>query len=137
MTTNGDLDKGFTVKEVVLDIRDTVNKLADKIDRIDRTGSIGTRQQLDDHENRIRKNEARLLVLEDTKIKREEMHTLRNDIAAIRLGLANRPEQIAEFKDLQVAVEKLEGWRWRMVGAYTGICLLVPAVAAIAWHIWN
>jgi hypothetical protein len=49
---------GFSVKEIVVEIRNDVKDLAAKIDRIDREGSIGTRQDLADHENRLRDLEA-------------------------------------------------------------------------------
>jgi hypothetical protein len=44
----------FSVKEIVVEIRNDVKELARQIDRIDREGSIGTRQDLADHENRLR-----------------------------------------------------------------------------------
>lgn len=45
---------GLTVRELVLEIREDVRALQDHIDRIDRTGSIGTKKELDDHEQRLR-----------------------------------------------------------------------------------
>ena len=45
---------GFTVKEIVVEIRDDLKKLAENVDRIDREGSIGTRGELVDHEARLR-----------------------------------------------------------------------------------
>lgn len=47
----------MTVKEMVAEIRADVKALAGHIDRIDRTGSIGTREELTDHESRIRSME--------------------------------------------------------------------------------
>lgn len=44
----------LTMRDAVMEIRDDVKGLAAHIDRIDREGSIGTKQDLDDHENRIR-----------------------------------------------------------------------------------
>jgi hypothetical protein len=52
---NGEPDKGFTVKEILVEIRDDVKDLSMKVDRIDREGSIGTKSQLDDHEQRLRR----------------------------------------------------------------------------------
>lgn len=124
----------FTTKEIVIEIRDAVNKLADKVDRIDRTGSIGTRQQLDDHEKRVRVNEARLLVLEDTRVKREEMHAIRNDIAAVRLALADRPEQLRQFRELEKTVDGLSTWRWRWVGVFSVVAFVEPIIVAVLWH---
>lgn len=48
---NGDQ---FTVKEIVVEIRDDLKKLAARIDHIDREGSIGTKGELTDHETRLR-----------------------------------------------------------------------------------
>lgn len=45
---------GFTVKEIVLEIRRDLKALNDKVDQIDRKGSIGTREELSDHESRLR-----------------------------------------------------------------------------------
>lgn len=55
---------GFTVKEIVIEIRDTVKGLAEKVDRIDRQ-SIGTKEAIEDHENRLRDHESRIQKLED------------------------------------------------------------------------
>lgn len=48
------MEEAFTLKEVVVEIRDDVKLLSAKLDRIDRDGSIGTRQELIDHEARLR-----------------------------------------------------------------------------------
>lgn len=53
-----DPNVGLTLRELVLEVRDSVNALDEKIDRIDRQGSIGTREDLSDHEQRIRRVEA-------------------------------------------------------------------------------
>lgn len=45
---------GLTLRELVLEIRSDVKSLDEKIGRIDRTGSIGTKEELLDHEMRIR-----------------------------------------------------------------------------------
>jgi len=47
-------DHGLTLRELVLEIRDDVKTLDGKIDQIDKQGSIGTRDELQDHEGRIR-----------------------------------------------------------------------------------
>lgn len=47
-------NRGFTLRELVLEIRADVKALDEKIDKIDRTGSIGTREELTDHETRLR-----------------------------------------------------------------------------------
>ncbi len=44
----------MTVKEMVKEIRSDVKDLSAKIDHIDRQGSIGTREEIVDHESRIR-----------------------------------------------------------------------------------
>lgn len=46
--------RGLTLRELVLEIREDVKKLDTKIEKIDRTGSIGTREELTDHETRLR-----------------------------------------------------------------------------------
>lgn len=48
---------GLTLRELVLEIRNDVKSLNEKVDKIDRTGSIGTREELSDHETRIRHTE--------------------------------------------------------------------------------
>lgn len=45
---------GFTNKEILLELRDDMKALRADILRIDREGSIGTRSELIDHEDRIR-----------------------------------------------------------------------------------
>lgn len=57
MTENGS-GIGLSVKELVLEVRNDVKALSEKIDKIDRQGSIGTREELADHERRIRRVEA-------------------------------------------------------------------------------
>ena len=49
-----DNSTGLSLRELVLEIREDVKRLNDKINQIDRTGSIGTREELNDHETRIR-----------------------------------------------------------------------------------
>ena len=45
---------GLSLRDLVLEIRADVRSLDEKIDKIDRMGSIGTREELIDHEQRIR-----------------------------------------------------------------------------------
>lgn len=45
---------GLSLRELVLEIRADVKALDEKIERIDRDGSIGTRALQADHETRIR-----------------------------------------------------------------------------------
>lgn len=45
---------GISLRDLVLEIRQDVKALDSKIEKIDRTGSIGTREELSDHETRIR-----------------------------------------------------------------------------------
>lgn len=47
-------DRGLSLRELVLEVRADVKALDDKIEKIDRNGSIGTREELTDHEIRIR-----------------------------------------------------------------------------------
>lgn len=49
----------FTVKEILVKLDAKVDALSQKLDAIDRQGSIGTREELIDHENRIRTLEGR------------------------------------------------------------------------------
>lgn len=49
--------RGLTLRELVLEVRADVKSLDEKIEKIDRTGSIGTREDLTDHETRIRRVE--------------------------------------------------------------------------------
>lgn len=48
---------GLSLRELVLEVRADVKALDEKIDKIDRVGSIGTREDLTDHETRIRRVE--------------------------------------------------------------------------------
>lgn len=45
---------GLSLRELVLEIRQDVKLLDEKIDKIDRDGSIGTREDIIDHEGRLR-----------------------------------------------------------------------------------
>lgn len=101
----------WTTKEIVLEIRDTVGKLADKLDRIDREGSIGTKAQLDDHEHRIRQTSELVQRLTDQRVTREDVHNIRSDIAAINLAMAEGPELVRQFRTIQSDVEALSSWR--------------------------
>lgn len=49
---------GLSLRELVMEIRMDVKALDEKIDKIDRQGSIGTRELLKDHETRIRSLES-------------------------------------------------------------------------------
>lgn len=101
----------WTTKEIVLEIRDTVDKLADKLDRIDREGSIGTKAQLDDHEHRLRQTSELVQRLADQRVTREDVHNIRSDIAAINLAMAEGPELVRQFRNTQAEVESLSSWR--------------------------
>ena len=54
---------GFTVKEIVIEIRDAVKELAVKVDDIDRKGSIGTKSELDNHDRRLLDAEREIVLL--------------------------------------------------------------------------
>jgi hypothetical protein len=49
-----DEGRGLSLRELVLEVRADVKSLDEKIEKIDRQGSIGTREDLTDHETRIR-----------------------------------------------------------------------------------
>lgn len=49
--------RGLSLRELVLEVRADVKSLDEKIEKIDRQGSIGTREDLTDHETRIRRVE--------------------------------------------------------------------------------
>jgi hypothetical protein len=51
--TNGH-EPFLSMREAVMEIRADVKGMQSKLDRIDREGSIGTKQELTDHEDRIR-----------------------------------------------------------------------------------
>lgn len=53
------MDDGLSLRELVLEVRQDVKALNQKVDAIDRTGSIGTREELNDHETRLRTMEQR------------------------------------------------------------------------------
>jgi cell division protein FtsL len=52
-----DEGRGLSLRELVLEVRADVKALDEKIEKIDRHGSIGTREDLTDHESRIRRVE--------------------------------------------------------------------------------
>ena len=47
-------DESFSFKEVLVEMRSDLKEVKQKLDRIDRDGSIGTRAELLDHETRLR-----------------------------------------------------------------------------------
>lgn len=108
---------GFTVKEIVIEIRDTVKELANKVDRIDRQGSIGTREQLREHDNSIHDHEARLGVLENRpRVTREDLHEVKADIASLRLW--------------QAGLVAIAGWKKWQLGIAIGVLGAVSGGAA-------
>jgi len=54
---------GFTVKEIVIEIRDAVKDLTVKVDRIDQQGAIGSMAELADHSQRLKIAEEGLALL--------------------------------------------------------------------------
>jgi hypothetical protein len=64
---------GFTVKEILLEMRGDLRSLSEQINRIDRQGSIGTKQELEDHEIRIRTLETSSVILEGGITSREKL----------------------------------------------------------------
>lgn len=55
---NDESGVGLSLRELLLEVRADVKALDDKIDHIDRHGPIGTREEITDHETRIRRVEA-------------------------------------------------------------------------------
>src|SRR3954467_15588204 len=102
---------GFTTKEILLEMRGDLRTLTEKIDRIDRQGSIGTKAQLDDHENRLRKNTTRLDVLEADYERRIE----------------DSKVDFKRFEDLIHLVEDLRLWRAKIIGINIATITLITA----------
>lgn len=119
--TDGD---AFTVKEIVLDIRDTVKDLAEKVDRIDQHGSIGTRDILTRHSRKIEDLDHRLDVIEATpRVTREDLHAVKSDIASLALWRASLTA-IATMKKSQIA------FALALLTVFAG---LIGSVATILW----
>lgn len=123
MTGSGNGD-GFTVKEIVVEIRDTVKKLADKVDQIDRQGSIGTRDQLTEHGRDIADHEVRLSFLEKRPfVTREDIHAVKNDIATLKLWQAGL-----------TAITGLKRWQITVALGVVGIAAgLIGSLATLFW----
>lgn len=135
---------GFTTKEVVLEIRDVVNRLADKLERIDREGSIGTKAQLQDHEARIRDHTILIQQVVDKMVTREDLRGLRTEIQEVRLGLGDRPEQVLQFRKAQAEIEelweemtRLNSWRSSLKAQWALLAFMLATVATASWHIWG
>ena len=47
-------DEGLSIRELLLEVRQDVRALSAHVDDIDRNGSIGTKAELADHEQRVR-----------------------------------------------------------------------------------
>jgi len=80
-------DAGFTVKEIVIDIRDTLKSLDAKVDRIDREGAIGTRDQLAEYGRVSRDNTQRLERVEKWQSDRDAVAVLKRWQLTVALGL--------------------------------------------------
>lgn len=46
--------QGLSLRDIMLEMRSDIRSLNDKIDKIDREGSLGTKSELADHESRLR-----------------------------------------------------------------------------------
>lgn len=117
-------DANFTVKEIVIDIRDTVKALAEKVDRIDEQGSIGTREQLRTQSQAIQDQDKRLAVLESRPpVTRQDIHDLKAEIAALKLWQAGL-----------AAVSGLKRWQITVGLGLGGIVSgVIGAVATLVW----
>ena len=118
----------FTVKEIVVEIRDAVKDLAQKVDKIDREGPIGLRAELVDHSDRLRRSEERLGRLEEGRVTREDLHKVKGDVAGINLRLA-------ESGALEAARGVRANLRAMTVPGF--VSAFVSASAAVAAHFWK
>lgn len=74
----------FTVKEIVIDIRDTVYKLAEKVDRMDEQSSRA-RVQIETNTRAIGDLDKQVALLaERPVVTRQEIHNLKGDIGALK-----------------------------------------------------
>jgi hypothetical protein len=74
----------FTVKEIVIEIRDAVKALSAKVDRIDEQGPSGTR----DHERRITENSKDISEIQRWMSSENAVATLKRGQIAIGLAMA-------------------------------------------------
>lgn len=120
---NGDA-ANFTVKEIVLDIRDTLKDLAEKVDRIDREGSIGTREQLRAQSSALQEHDTRLAVIESRPpVTRQDIHDLKTEIAALKLW--------------QAGLAAVSSWkRWQISAALAVGGVVSGTIGSIATIIW-
>ena len=114
----------FTVKEIVLDIRDTLKDLAEKVDRIDREGSIGTREQLTSQTQSLREQDKRLAVLESRPpVTRQDIHDLKAEISALKLW--------------QAGLAAVSSWkRWQITVTLALGALAAGIIGSVATIIW-
>lgn len=136
MTPGSGNGGNFTVKEIVVEIRDTVRELAVKVDTIDRQGSIGTKAQLQDHEQQLRRNTERVTQLEATQLKRADLHELKADIAGIKLALATSPPA-SRVEELAEEIDSLQTWRAITSAAVAALVFVIPVLATVSWHVWG
>lgn len=106
----------------IKDVYDIAERLEDKVDRrfdevrrdfqdfrsalerIDREGSIGTRDTLTQHERALSELDRRVELVEDRPVvKREELHEIKGEIAALKLWQAGLTA-VATWKKWQVTV---------------------------------
>lgn len=81
-----------------------IQKLGSQLERIDREGSIGTRDQLADQDRRLEDHSRRLRDIEArSPVTREDLHKVKDDIAALRLWQASLTA-VASLKRWQVTV---------------------------------
>ena len=112
---------GFTVKEIVIEIRDTVKQLALKVDEIDRKGPIGTRSELADHSQRLATAERQILVL----------HSANDARATADLVLAKETERRrVELSDIEAHATRISA------RALSWAALVVAFASALATLIW-
>lgn len=126
----------------IKDVYDIAERLEDKVDRrfdevrkdfqefraalerIDREGSIGTRDTLTQHERQLDDLDRRIVAVEGRPIvKREELHALKSDIAALNLWQAGLTA-VATWKRWQVSAALAVG------GLAAG---MVGSVATLIW----
>lgn len=115
----------FTVKEIVIDIRDTVKALAEKVDRIDQKSSAASDQvaeqarQLADFDKRM----AELERLAERRVTREDLHSVKGEISALKLWQASLTA-VATLKRGQLA------GALALFGVFAG---LIGSVATLIW----
>lgn len=102
-----------------------LEQISDKLDRVI------------DQLAHINKSKLDVAVFESFRTSYEQRHeNLREATDGLKQELADRPQQVKEFRQLQADVEQIQFWRNRLVGALGLVALGTPcATGLVVWLI--